>query len=74
MDNLVEKADKTDLQALYDASQGLGPADFATRDDYLEYHNAMGDARNVLADESHSQQRVDDCLAALQTAVGKKIT
>lgn len=72
IDNLVEKADKTDLQALYDSSQGLGPANFGSYDDYLEYHAAVGDARNVLADDSHSQQRVDECLTALQTAMNKR--
>lgn len=74
LDNLVEKADKTALQALYDSSQGFGPADFATREDYEDYHNAMGDVRNVLADVNHSQQRVDDCLTVLQAALAKKIT
>ncbi|MGG5318854.1 hypothetical protein [Enterococcus sp. AZ072] len=72
LDNLILIADKTDLQALYDSSQGLGPADFGPREDYTAYHNAMGDAWNVLADENLSQQQVDDCFDNLEAALSRR--
>ncbi|MEO1772141.1 FIVAR domain-containing protein [Candidatus Enterococcus ferrettii] len=74
LDNLILKPDKTDLQDLYDASQGLGSMDFDPYDDYLDYHYAMADAQGVLLDENHSQQRVDDCLATLKAALSKRIS
>lgn len=72
LDNLVLKPDKTALQALYDASQGLGPGNFGPYDDYTVYHHTMNEAKGVLDDENLSQQRVDECLAKLQAALDKR--
>lgn len=72
LDNLVEKADKTALQTLYDVSKGLGPDAFDLYDDYLEYFHALNAAGQALGDESASQQRVDDCLNTLQAAWDKR--
>ncbi len=73
LNNLVIKPDKTALQTLYDSSQGLGTADFNLYDEYLAYHKAMADADGILKDNNKSQQQVDDCLAALEEALSKKL-
>ncbi|MGG5369443.1 hypothetical protein [Enterococcus sp. AZ196] len=74
LDNLIAKADKTDLTALYESSKDLGTADFSSYDDYLAYHAAITDAWNILPDEDVSQQRVNECYAVLQTALSKRTT
>ena len=68
MEALVERGDKTALEALIDEAEALKEADY-TADTWAAFEEALNAAQTVAADEEALQGEIDDVADALRAAM-----
>ena len=68
MEALVERGDKTALEALIDEAEALKEADY-TADTWAAFEEALNAAQTVAADEDALQGEIDDVADALRAAM-----
>ena len=68
MEQLVEKADKSDLEAAITTAQALDPADYTPRS-WRQVSNALTVAVRVYQNENAAQAEVDQAVERLNNAV-----